>query len=477
MALLFMPLLFSCASYNNKLTKYYGEVRSANFKAANNILENSSFIKSNRNELLYYFEKGKLYHLQKQYDSSNTYFNLADKLLETTNKNVGDVALSALTTPMNKKYLGEDFERYLMHYYKALNYLYLDRPNEALVEARRITLTANYLSDYKKTGSNKYTKDAFAFNLQGIIYEVNGDINNAFIAYRNAADIYLANNGNFYGVAMPKQLMQDVLRTAQAMGLGDEQTKYTKLFNIEVNNVKAPYGEAIIFLEQGWAPIKTEQNITLTKIGNGTFFSYTDAYGNSVDIPFNFGYYNQLNNNTLDASNVRMLRVALPNYAPSSKLQQLPTIIVNGINQTPTLAYDVNSIAIATLQERMFTEIADAIARQLVKKMVEKGLSAGTEEVAKKNSKEKDDEKKKSNAAAAGAMAGLLVNIVNNVTEKADTRNWQSLPAFISYIRIPLLAGENTVQLQYGSNRKTIKYFGKQGLGLQVASWNAKIVD
>lgn len=43
-------------------------------------------------------------------------------------------------------------------------------------------------------------------NLQGIIYEMGGDINNAFIAYRNAADVYLQSNDTYYGVELPGQL-------------------------------------------------------------------------------------------------------------------------------------------------------------------------------------------------------------------------------------------------------------------------------
>jgi hypothetical protein len=30
------------------------------------------------------------------------------------------------------------------------------------------------------------------------------------------------------------------------------------------------------------------------------------------------------------------------------------------------------------------------------------------------------------------------MNLINTATEKADTRNWQSLPAYIHYVRVPL---------------------------------------
>ena len=45
--------------------------------------------------------------------------------------------------------------------------------------------------------------------LQGLIYEKGNDINNAFIAYRNAADVYLKNDGSYYGTKMPEQLKKE----------------------------------------------------------------------------------------------------------------------------------------------------------------------------------------------------------------------------------------------------------------------------
>jgi len=41
------------------------------------------------------------------------------------------------------------------------------------------------------------------------------------------------------------------------------------------------------------------------------------------------------------------------------------------------------------------------------------------------------------------------------LTEKADTRNWQTLPYEISYARISLKPGENTVTLKTQSNTET----------------------
>jgi len=48
--------------------------------------------------------------------------------------------------------------------------------------------------------------------------------------------------------------------------------------------------------------------------------------------------------------------------------------------------------------------------------------------------------------------AGTALSIVNALTEKADTRNWQSLPHTISYARIPLSSGNNKLSLEVRMN-------------------------
>jgi hypothetical protein len=43
---------------------------------------------------------------------------------------------------------------------------------------------------------------------------------------------------------------------------------------------------------------------------------------------------------------------------------------------------------------------------------------------------------------------GAVLGMVNAVTEKADTRNWQTLPHSIYYSRLPITAGKNEVKFQ-----------------------------
>ena len=48
-------------------------------------------------------------------------------------------------------------------------------------------------------------------------------------------------------------------------------------------------------------------------------------------------------------------------------------------------------------------------------------------------------------------IASFALQVLNFATERADTRNWQSLPHNIAYTRIPLQTGSNHIALQLHS--------------------------
>ena len=63
---------------------------------------------------------------------------------------------------------------------------------------------------------------------------------------------------------------------------------------------------------------------------------------------------------------------------------------------------------------------------------------------------------------------GALLGIFNTLTEKADTRNWQTLPHSIYYARVPLPMGQTTVKLNLRGTaqqhaEQTFTYEIKQG--------------
>jgi uncharacterized protein len=440
-----LVLLTSCGTYNMQVSDYYGHLKEGNYDKAAKALDKNKLLKKNRNYLLYLLERGKMSHLLHQWDSSNAYFNEADRLMESAGASAKDIILGSLMNPMMESYKAEDFEKYLVHYYKALNYLQLSNAEEAMVEARRISLRAYTQED--KAGKNKYGEDAFSFMLQGMIYEKNQDINNAFIAYRNAVDVYLQHNGDYYGTRIPEQLKKDLLRTAHQNGFTDELQRYETLMGTTyTNETAAEGGELILFWENGSAPVKAQQDIwfTLTKGDLGNFF-FTDG-GNNYNIPFDVssGY----NTGSIKLEDLRSFRVALPKYQSQALIYSGASVQSNNATYSLEAAENINTLAFTTLKERMVRELSSALTRLAIKKLAEAAIrpkDKDDDDKKGKSEEEKKKDKKKENTREAIALG---MQIFNFVSEKANTRNWQSLPHTIYYTRIPLQKGENKIQLQ-----------------------------
>lgn len=455
-----VPFFYSCATYNEQAAPYYSSMLEGNYEKASDQLDRTRLLKKDRNRLLYLLEKGKMEHLIGHYAHSNNYLNEADLLMEDGRTTVKDVAVGNLVNPMMKTYQGEDFEKYMVHYYKALNYLQLGAPDEAIVEARRITLRS-YAQDDKIRSERKYVSDAFSHLMQGLVYERGGDVNNAFIAYRNAVDLYLERQGSYYGVRMPGQLKKDLLRTAHQMGFTGEVEKYERLLETKYVHAEAPAGgELVVFWENGLAPVKTEQNLLFSLVDRGGGNLVFVDRGGLYNVPFDPDRYYHGDRTRLN--HLAALRVAIPRYETILPHFSGAALSGNGATYGLEPAQSVNELAIATLRERMLKELAQTLTRLAIKRLTEEIVEPDHDD-----KKDKDQKKKKDDDWQEALAFGLKV--FNVATEKADTRNWQSLPHTIYYTRIPLQAGENKLAIELagsGSKRapKAITVNGRGGL-------------
>ena len=445
-----MLFLFGCASYNDRITPYYKNISTGNYKEAQIELDKNSLIQKPRNKLLFLMEKGRISHLLGEYENSNRYFNEADQMLEIGLTGTLDATVGVLVNPMTQRYKGEDFEKFMIHYYKALNYLYLHNTEEAVVEARRITLQAQEQGDKFNNKDKRYAQDAFSLTLQGMIYESNNDVNNAFISYRNAVEIYQKSpDKTYYGTQMPLGLQKDVIRTAYLNGFTSEAIQFESAFGIKYKPEKAPEGgELIFFWENGLAPVKQQEDLffTLTRGDGGNLFFSNVAGG--LLIPFIYsGDRDKLN---IDA--VESLRAAFPKYVAQPSYYSSAVIKSTQGDVPLEKTEDINELAFRTLQQRTLKELSKVLSRLAVKKIAEYAL---------RESAKRDNQK--NNTLLEGLGYGM--QLYSLLSEKADTRNWQSLPGSISYARIPLKIGENEVTLMLKSAQgvdeaKTIKVNG-----------------
>jgi len=434
-SLALMFFVFGCATYHDRITDYYQRMLQQDYSAADQALDKNKLLQKTRNLLLFYMEKGRVEHLRGNYALSNQYLNKADLLIEDQVTKVGDVMVGLFLNSMSQSYKGEEFEIFMIHYYKALNYLYLGQSQEALVEARRISLQNYEQGDKYNNKTTRYSKDAFSLNLQGLIYESTGNFNDAFIAYRNAVEVYQsAKGGLYYGVSMPENLKYDVMNMANKLGFTSDLKRFEKEFAMSFKPYQAADGgEVVVFWENGTAPVKEEENIVFSLIkGDSGALVFTNALG--VMIPLDFGIAGHT-----DLSDVHSVNIAYPKYISIPVPYTSAQVQVNG---NATFAFetvqDIDVVAVSTLQERAGKELSKILTRLAVKKSAEYAVKS----VARSND---------NNAVLEGV--GLGLQLYNLFSEKADTRNWQTLPAEIKYARIPLVKGKN--QLTFDLRKPT----------------------
>lgn len=420
LSLLFVLLLTSqCATYYHKKLKYQEFLLSEQYEKAEHKLDNIRFLSRKRNRLLYTLEKGKVNHLEHDFEKSNKFFNEADLLIEDHNNSAAQEAYAMLTNAQTLPYKAEAVETIMVHYYKALNFLALSDKNAALVELRRMNLKLQVInSQYSNNDTKKYADDAFAHIMMGAVYEGLGHLNDAFIAYRNAANLFLEHGGTYMEATMPDQLKYDLLRTARLNGFSSDYDYYKRKFDgIKEKETRGEGGELFLVWETGLGPVKDEWSVNFTvsqgKQGYVTFVNQ----GLDLSIPFYVG--NKSSDDKKGLASLDVVRVAFPKYVSRMPLYESASAVINTEEYPLEMVENINFIAKETLRNRFLKEMSKSLLRLALKKTAER------------------------QAAKADENIGALLMIGNALTEKADTRSWQSLPSQIHYTRIPLKKGTN----------------------------------
>jgi len=418
-------LFVSCLTYYQQNYNYNISFEKGNFKEALEIIEKNSK-KGNKphNALLYNLNLGITYALLNNYAESNKYFNIAERIIEDQQKNYATEILSFAVNPSIKLYQPEDFEPIILNYYTSLNYLMMGNYDEALIEAKRMNIKLNKLNDKYKDYKNKYQRDALGHLIMGMIYESKNDYNNAFIAYRNAYEIYNNDYKKNFSIDVPEQLKKDLLRTSYICGFYDYLRSYENIFSMKYDHfVGNNEGEIILFFDNGLSPIKSEWYINFVKTNSrdGWVTFVNDELG--MSFPIYIGDKSQ--NEKQGFENLRIVRICFPKYLERKPLTNEIYIETNEISKKAEICENINDIAFKTLSDRMFREIAQSFVRFATKKALMLSVN------------EKDK------------TAGAALDIINAMTEKCDTRNWQTLPHSIYYTRINLPIGEHQLKIHY----------------------------
>ena len=399
--------------------------------------------------LLYLMDLGMTLHLAGKYEESNRYLEKADELIaEQYTKRLHDEAAAMLLNEGELPYRGDPYEQVMINVIKALNYALMQNLSEALVEARKIDHRLNVLND--TVDQDEYREDPFARYLTGVLYEVSGDLNNAFIAYRKAEEGYrLASSWS--GVALPDTLKQDLLRVTKALHFQEEHQHYRRTFpqTPDFEDTSSAKAQVFVVSYNGRGPIKEDvfldvplsyealQLATINKYGLGGGTRRTRGRDAIL-----YGYQGQI------------VRVALPQLvthqsqvAYSSVRAQQPGSQYETITER---VYDVGATAKKNLDDQFPTLMVRAAARGALKYGAAQGLGQGVR--ASINGRD---------AQLVGALATAIATMMVIASEEADIRNWKTLPGEIQIGRLWIPPGKYTI---------TINSFDLEGKSVGISS-------
>ncbi len=430
-------LLAGCGPSVNRYLLIDASLRAHDPKGADAIVQRAEKEYGEESRVLYGMDRGMILQLAGDYQQSSAVLELAEEELDRLyTRKIRTEALAFMTNDTALPYEGDPYEQVLINVLRALNYAVLGQWQDALVEARRIDHRLNVLSD-RTQEKNAYRDDGFARYLSGILYESTGDVNNAFIAYRKAYETFDATRA-WSHTAVPSQLREDLLRTAEALHFIQELDEYRRLFpdtKWETNQSLQQLAQVVVISYNGRAPRKEDQFLDLPISLNALQLVLLNR-----GILQQHRRSNRAMDTVLYGLNGRVARVALPRLVPQKTQVSVDTVSLSAEHGMPVtvnteLVHNVTALADKALSERMAGITVKALSRAATKFALAEGTTRAAQQAAGRDT-----------APWVGLLVGLLTKGLAVASEEADTRSWQTLPDEIHLARVWVPPGRYQVQ-------------------------------
>lgn len=443
--LLLLPLMIGCATYNFEQVQI--KMKSGEVEDAYNYLKKNE---PKNPDIPHKFELGLIAHYANLFSDSSKAFEQAEIIAEERfTKSITKEGLSLITTDNLLPYSGKKYERLLAHYFHSLNYIYQDKLDDALVECRRATNLINYFQG--EDDKYDFFGAGFIAHFSAIVYEAAGELNDAFISYRQAEQYY-KNGASRTGLSIPKDVGLSLVRIAKKINFTEEYEQYKRVYG-EPTVLPDNHGELILFYETGYVPPKIQESLTFPILK-------TDKFGEDDDEDTVEFARTLRKREGLVVEEVKLeylLRIAIPAIYSRRPHFQGVQVSVGGETTDGILVEDIENNAIETFIDDRPIILIRTLGRALLKYLAFKKADKQNE------------------------IVGAIVNLAGALTESADTRSWKSLPNQIFMVRIPITAGTHTVRLSFldsnGSIRKTESLQDVNILANQITFLNYRTYD
>ncbi|HPF35340.1 MAG TPA: hypothetical protein P5571_04190 [Candidatus Krumholzibacteria bacterium] len=441
-----------CSTYVDRNARLRDDLATRDYDAALKVIDEAE---RGPDRLLTLLERGLVLHYADRWEESNTAFEAAEELsAELYTRSVSQAVVSLVTNDAAVDYRAAPYEMALVPYFRALNYIGLNRRDAALVEARKAELRLRDLAEVERAlaRDDEDVQDpavslddhALLHWFRGMLHEWGGETNDAFLAYRRAA-LAFRDTGPALGLATPAALGGDLARTAAALGFADELAEVRRAcpaLTVPDAAPAADTGRVVLFLELGWAPrlesvaadvpifkneVRDDRAVMVRHLGT----RYRTGWRSEAEIAY-------------------WLRFALPEMVDEAPRVTGARVSAGlpGSHARAVLADDVAARAELRFQENQGAVVLRTIGRALAKWLA-------TEK-----------------AEDQGKLAGLLMNLLGAATEHADTRGWLTLPHGIAVARLELPPGVHDLRVELtDAADRTVETRTIEGVTVRPGGW------
>ncbi len=413
-------LLGGCSTYVDRHAMLRADLADGAFDKALAGIEKGS---RGKDRLLNLLEQGLVLHYADRWEESNAVFAEAEQLAaDLYTKSISEGVFSLVSNDNSISYRATPNEMAMVPYFRALNYVYLGQRDGALVEARKAGLLLGEIrSRIESDEAEALDQNAFLAYFAGLIFEWGGELNDAFIAYRAAAEAYAAAAGEL-SQATPPWLGADLARTGARLGFAEQLAEirqgHPDLLPEETPPPTTGRGEVVLLLELGYAPMKVSRPIDIPIFADDDYDDRnvwaTDLHGRAIH-----GW-------SSGADIEYWLRIAVP------ELVDHPPAVAGANVSAEVGASHARTVVVSDVAGRVGHEFDHALGGVMIK-TIARGL-------AKYALTEK--------AENESALAGFLANIFGAATEQADTRSWLTLPHEVAMARLSLPPGVHDLRVE-----------------------------
>ncbi|SES64142.1 hypothetical protein [Thalassotalea agarivorans] len=356
-------LLLSACTANNRTAASIAQQLNRTMAAETAVEKIAKIDYNDRDTAQHYLNLGYLQLVTGDFDSAISSLTRAKVTMRNLQAMSVSENLSAVTVNETlRAYTGWPTDRVMTHGLLAIAYIMKSDVDGARVEM----LQADTLMQQLAESNNELGQLAFIRYLAGLVYELNGETDNALISYRKSYEI-VEQRSQF----VPHALQVALLRMSQQVGLKNEYDQYRAAFDVEAVNQSEMQGVAhhVIYFDGVVSQLKETRTMVWYDI-DGTYL------------------------------NVALPRFGRDNYSPRNATVETQSNLLR-----TEMIEDLERRARNDFDDELPRITATAVAR------------AATKYAAVKSAHDQDP------------MLGAFANILTLASEVADLRQWNTMPS------------------------------------------------